>query len=116
VLFSLLGQFLIRLANVDAAAAERSLALRTVENELERVAAALVRDGQLPTLPSQKIAIPELSDGRLAVEIGSADHAGFAPVTLSLVWRNSAQEWNEPISLTAWLPAPKQIAAEEPGP
>lgn len=104
ILFSVMARFLVRLREVDASAEQRQIALRTVENLMERGVAGVRRTGALPALALPPEVLERLRDGQLAVDIGPRDAAGFAAVTLKLSWTNRAGARTEPVGLTAWMP------------
>lgn len=103
-LFVLVGTIVVRSRSADEILQQRQLAIRLVENALERAAGQARRDGKVlpPELPKEANALKE---ARLSLEVGTADPEGFSAVTVKLDWTDSAGQPNAPISLSAWLPA-----------
>jgi prepilin-type N-terminal cleavage/methylation domain-containing protein len=114
VLFGAVGQFLGRWEAARRAAEERVLALRAVENVLERSAAAVRRQTGVTNVALPADVEARLNAPRLEVSVGSRDESDLSAVTASLSWRNPQGEQVAPVVLTAWLPVEIAPAGGQP--
>jgi prepilin-type N-terminal cleavage/methylation domain-containing protein len=99
ILFAALGQFLSRWEAARRATNDRSFALRTLENVLERDAVRVV---DAESISADLNAEGRLKSPQFELTHGATDDRELVPVTVSLSWQNAQGQRVSPVTLTAW--------------